>query len=233
MWYNVEKPRERGTKMKIFNSLEEINNIEPTVVAVGNFDNNPAGREQVAFIIGMKEKGHDDYWFESGMICGSNFSDSTYADGSTCYGIATSYSCTDVDSASYIHTNKGDDSDEGLNCFYIVMDHDDDGQEAKYLGVNYIYTDPMVNAVLQAAPYFGDITTPGFNATSYKMETIYSSDDTESDDLGVHIGFAGSGSIPFSETTSVSIGLQGGVSMEYTESYQSSYEETFVPEVRM
>ncbi|MBR6529545.1 MAG: fibronectin type III domain-containing protein, partial [Firmicutes bacterium] len=197
-------------------------------VAVGNFDNNKAGREQVAFIIGMKEKGHDDYWFESGMISGKDFADSTYDDGSTCYGVATGYDCSDVDSASYIHENKGDDSDEGLNCFYIPMDHDDDGEEAMYLGVNYIYTDPVVNAVLQAAPYFGDVSTAGLNATSYTLETTYASDKSESNSLSANLGVAGSGSIPFAETTSFSVDASGGWCMEFTESHQETYSESFV-----
>ncbi|MBR2627439.1 MAG: hypothetical protein IKD30_04175, partial [Peptococcaceae bacterium] len=60
-------------------------------VAVGNFNNNSADREQVAFVLGLKERGHDDYWFMSGCIGGSEFNDGKTADGSPSYGAATEY----------------------------------------------------------------------------------------------------------------------------------------------
>ena len=33
--------------MRVFNSLEEINNIEPTVVALGNFDGIHKGHQEI------------------------------------------------------------------------------------------------------------------------------------------------------------------------------------------
>lgn len=197
-------------------------------VIVGNFDNNSAGREQVAFIVGMKQLHQDDYYFKSGFVCGTDFADTTYSDGSTCYGVATKYYCTDIDDeADYIHSDKGDDLDEGLNCLLIAADYDDDGIEAKYLGVNYIYTDPVVNVVLQAAPYFGDITSSGKNATSYSIETNYSHSDTDTDNLSSNIGFAASGSIPLAETSSCGMGIKFGISLSFTETKSTTYSETF------
>ena len=196
-------------------------------VQVGNFDNNGAGREQVAFIVGMKETGADDYWFEAGMACGTDFADTSYEDGSTCYGAAKNYYCTDLDAAEYIHKNKGDDYDEGLNCLFVSLDYDDDSVQAKYRGVNYIYTDPVVNVVLQAAPYFGDISGSGLNTTGYTLQTEYADADSAINNLEGTVGFAASGSIPFAETTSASIGLQGGFSAVHTTSHITSYSETF------
>ena len=205
-----------------------ITNTFMQSVQVGNFDNNSAGREQVIYIVGLKQSGQDDYYFEAGTAYGTNFSDTTYADGSTCYGTATSYYCTDLDDSEYIHSDKGDDTDEGLNCFFVAMDCDDDALEAKYLGVNYAYTDPVVNAVLQAAPYFGDDSkSSGLNTTTYTLRTTYATSDTDSDSVSLSAGFAASGSIPFSETTNVAIGVRGGVCAAYTDTYESSYSDSF------
>ncbi len=196
-------------------------------VQVGNFDNNGAGREQIAFIVGMKESGADDYWFEAGMACGTDFEDTRYEDGSTCYGTAKNYYCTDLDASEYIHKNKGDDYDEGLNCLFVSLDYDDDSVQAKYRGVNYIYTDPAVNVVLQAAPYFGDISGSGLNTTGYTLQTEYVDATSAINNLSGSVGFAASGSIPFSETTSVSAGIKLGFSAAHTTSYITSYSETF------
>lgn len=209
-------------------SSAAITNTYMQSVQVGNFDNNSAGREQVVYIVGLKQSGQDDYYFEAGTAYGTNFSDTTYADGSTCYGTATSYYCTDLDDSEYIHNDKGDDTDEGLNCFFVAMDCDDDALEAKYLGVNYAYTDPVVNAVLQAAPYFGDDSKgSGLNTTTYTLRTTYATADTDSDSVSLSAGVAASGSVPFAETTNVAIGLRGGVCSAYTDTYESSYSDSF------
>ncbi len=199
-------------------------------VQVGNFDGNDAGREQVAFIVGLKQKNQDDYFFQGGTLWGSDFSDTTYSDGSTCYGPATSYSCTSVDDdASYIHFDKGDDLDEGLNCFILTLDYDDDATQAKYLGVNYVYTDPTILAVLQAAPYFKDIckSAPTLNSTSYTITTSYSSSDSESNSLDGKVGFAASGKIPLAGSASAAIGIKGGFTSTYTSTYEESYSKSF------
>ncbi len=67
-------------------------------VAVGNFDHNEAGREQVAFIIGYKDWGSEghDYYAKFGMMGGKGYADDSKTGT---YGAATGYFCTDIDSA--------------------------------------------------------------------------------------------------------------------------------------
>lgn len=206
-----------------------ITNTFVQSVIVGNFDNNQAGREQVAFIIGLKQKGHDDYYFKAGFVCGTDFADSTYSDNSPCYGAATSYYCTNLDGeADYIHSDKGDDLEEGLNCMLISVNYDgDDTVEAKYRGVGYIYSDPVVIAVLQAAPYFGDITSLVTSETVYTVETNYSESSSDSNDANLSAGVSATLSVPFSLSISGGFGLKGGVSQSYTDTYTTSYSTTF------
>ena len=55
--------------MKVFNSLEEINNIEPTVVALGNFDGVHKGHQQ---IIGRTVKSEEAAGLKSAVFTFSN-----------------------------------------------------------------------------------------------------------------------------------------------------------------
>lgn len=206
-----------------------ITNTFVQSVIVGNFDNNQAGREQVAFTIGLKQKNQDDYYYKAGFVCGTDFADSTYSDGSTCYGTATNYYCTDLDGeADYIHSDKGDNMNEGLNCMLIAVNYDNnDTVEAKYRGVGYIYSDPVVIAVLQAPPYFGNITSIVTSDTTYSFETNYSESSSDSDDANLSAGFSSTLSVPFSLSISGGAGLKGGVSRSYTDTYNTSYSKSF------
>ncbi len=197
-------------------------------VVVGNFDNNGAGREQVAFTIGIKQKGQDDYYFKAGYVSGKDFDDGTYEDGSTCYGEASGFYCMDIDDDSeYIHEDKGDDPDEGLNCLLIALDFDQDSIVAKYRGAGYVYTDPEVKAVLQAAPYFGDVTTSGKNSTGYSLETSYSHGDSESNAVNGSVGFAAGGGFPGVFSLNVTASVTGGWTDTFTKTVNTSYKDSF------
>ena len=230
-----------GTPMKVaengyFQSKDQgLNSVTCTnayvqSVAVGNFDNNSADREQVVFVLGLKERGHDDYWFMSGCIGGSEFNDGTTADGSPSYGAAVKYYCTDMDDdASYIHTNKGDDIDEGLNCSLITLDYDkNDGMMAKYRGATFAYTDPQVRAVLQAAPYFGDISNGVLNSTGYTLTTNYVHEDIDGHSTDFSIGLQATGGFPVGVTDyKISAGYKHTWNRTVTESHETSYENMF------
>ena len=159
-----------------------ISNTHVQSVTAGNFDGNQYGREQVVFTIGLKQKGHDDYHFMCVYIAGK------YNDRNELIG----YENIDVQGdSSYIYENKGDDQDEGLACLVLGVDNDTDGDVVKYLGSDYIYADPEVKAVIQAAPYFDELTDSSYNATSYKMETSYGVSDGSTSSFSQTGGIAG------------------------------------------
>lgn len=110
-------------------------------VAVGNFDGNTAGREQIVFIASCRDK-DDVYSFKKGMITG------VYSDSNDDYGTATGFKTT-------IQSNWGPNNANGGNygCGAQVLltacDRDQDGVIARYKGVSYAYSDPEVKAVMQ------------------------------------------------------------------------------------
>ncbi|MBR2491255.1 MAG: S-layer homology domain-containing protein [Ruminiclostridium sp.] len=159
-----------------------ISNTHVQSVAAGNFDGNENGQEQVVFTIGLKQKGQDDYYFMCVYIAGK------YNDRNELIG----YENIDVqDDSEYIYENKGDDQDEGLNCLVLAVDNDKDGDVVKYLGSDYLYADPEVKAVIQAAPYFGELTDYSYNSTSYRLETSYGDADGSVKSEHYGAGFAG------------------------------------------
>lgn len=114
-------------------------------VAVGNFDGNTDGREQVVFSISLKRRGRNDYFYrlytyqKSGNSWTSNASDYEI----WCIGYP------------YMSLSP--------------IDCDNDSTLVKLEDVEYSYTDPEVFAILESTPYFneldgGDINNSG---TSY------------------------------------------------------------------
>lgn len=199
-------------------------NVHMQSAVAGNFDGNDAGREQVAFTIFMKQSGEDDYYIKSGFYSGKDFNDLKDNNGEiVSYGPATGY---EYQRSGYLYENDGDNLNEGLGCFFVPVDYDDDSLTARYLGANYVYTDPVVRAVLQAAPYFGDISTAGVNSTGYSLTTTYQNDEYESDSGSFSGGFAiAAGAGPLF-SVNYELGLQGSVTHTFTDTYHTTYTET-------
>ena len=130
-------------------------------VAVGNFDGNNAGREQIVFVTSAETGNEDKYSFSKGMIS------ATYPDTSDSYEAANGFDLT----LSYWSPNQayGDYYGCTAQVLLTACDRNQDGVIAKYKGVSYAYSDPEVKAVIQAAPYFSALSDSGENETAYTI----------------------------------------------------------------
>ena len=129
-------------------------------IAVGNFDGNTAGREQVVFTIALKHANNNQSHLLTGYMRGIKYNDKTVNGEIKEYGTAGGYDCL-VPTDSYVNTN----AQNAVSFLVIPVDKNNDGVLAKYRGVTYAYTDPDVKAVLQAAPYIDEVMDAGNNET--------------------------------------------------------------------
>ncbi len=146
-------------------------------VAVGNFDHNFAGREQVIFAIGMKESGKHEDALAVLAMGGEYKNDSTVTDTVTMqkYEKHTGIYDNGYESREY-YLNHCTDSDiyESFSCCLVAVDIDDDGLKIKYSEMNYFESDAEVQAVIQVAPEFGGLRQYELaSATSYKVTGSY------------------------------------------------------------
>ena len=199
-------------------------------VTAGNFDGNEGGREQVVFVIGLKVSTFQMYYFKLGMIGGCEYNDTdSNSDGVyESLGTVGRYFSTDIDGNSYVVSNKGGDYDDGLNCCVVAIDRDSDGLLARYSRVAYAYADPVVLAVLQAAPYFGELGTyDDFSGeTEYGFTQEYSFDQSTTDSLSLSVGVAAE--VTFKH---VKVSVEAGYSHSWNWSFEqeqtTSYSATF------
>ncbi|MEG1501233.1 MAG: hypothetical protein RR396_04685, partial [Clostridiales bacterium] len=178
----------------------------------GNFDGNEYGREQLVYTVALKADGAKTYYLGAGTMGGYNYGE----DG----GVASGYFSDDLNSVQYQRAQHGEPRGSNLACVPIAVDVDYDGALARLSKTNYIYTDPQVEAVLQAAPYFSELENhPG--ETSYAFTTSYNFTSTETKNVSFAVGFSGD-----LEIASFKASLDAGYDLEWSESYEQS-KETF------
>lgn len=191
---------------------------------VGNFIGDPAGREQVLYTVGMKRKSHDEYYYKCGYVAGKD-----YQDNNSAYGVAGGYHFSSVDDdSSYIFEDTEDYLSYGLNCSLIAVDYGNDSVYAKYLGKQYAYADPTVSVVLQAAPYFSEVSGPGNSWTEYKLTTIYGSGDIGSESFGASVGVSGGGGVPGIVNLDLSLEYACNRTTTWEESQTTTTSQSFV-----
>lgn len=221
-------------------------------VTTGVFDGNDLGREQFVFIIGFNEQGnlsthtYDNYWYKIGIIGGKDYND-TMVDGQiTQTGTAQNYYSNNLGTwqsgygNGYLIEDHGDNPDaregdpaERLNCFAVAIDRDiDDGVTAKYNSKYYAYSDPTVQAVLQAAPYFDELGGYGNfddGATSYSITTSYSYGEGTETTHSVSAGawFDMEYGLVAGFTLNVETGYQGEFTSSFENSLTTSYTDIF------
>lgn len=181
-------------------------------MAVGNFDHNEDGYEQIAFVVGGADANSvGDVTYTMGMI-GGVYEDSSGMKSPT----AVSYYCTSqslLENTSYYH--KGTARCSNVCTFDIcAWDRDHDGIHARYVGKDYVYTDPEVMAIIQAAPFFEEMKDFSSGTTTYEITVSNSYEKTEGNSVSFGIGPAFE-----SEAKVVSIDLTAQYATDWSESF--------------
>ena len=196
-------------------STTRISNCDIQSIAVGNFDGNTAGREQVVFTIALKHANNNQSHLLTGYMRGINYKDTTVNGEIKEYGTAGGYDCL-VPTDSYVNTN----AENAVSFLVIPVDKNNDGVLAKYRGVTYAYTDPDVKAVLQAAPYFDEVMDAGNNETEYVLTESYELSDWDSDSVSFSIGYSTEFKFLGGEAS-----IETGYALDWTKSFERSLHE--------
>lgn len=191
-------------------------------VAVGNFDGNNAGREQIVFVTSCRD-GDDTYSFKKGLISATY----TYNDTAADYGAATGFKTTLSDWGP----NKADGGYKGggAQVLLTACDRDQDGVIARYKGVSYAYSDPEVKAVLQAAPYFAALGDSANNETDYTITESYELEQSSSNNVSYSVGMSYSyGGLlsPFE------VNISAGYSLEWSKTFSEALETEYAMTVK-
>ena len=196
-------------------STTSISNCDIQSIAVGNFDGNKAGREQVVFTIALKHANNTQSHLLTGYMRGKSYNDKTVNGEIKEYGTAGGYDCL-VPTDSYVNTN----AQNAVSFLVIPVDKNNDGVLAKYRGVTYAYTDPDVKAVLQAAPYFDEVMDAGNNETEYVLTESYELSDWDSDSVSFSIGYSTEFNFLGGKAS-----IETGYALDWTKSFERSLHE--------
>ena len=196
-------------------STTSISNCDIQSIAVGNFDGNTAGREQVVFTIALKHATNNKSHLLTGYMRGTKYNDTTVNGEIKEYGTAGGYDCL-VPTDSYVNT----DAQNAVSFLVIPVDKNNDGVLAKYRGVTYAYTDPDVKAVLQAAPYFDEVMDAGNNETEYVLTESYELSDWDSDSVSFSIGYSTEFNFLGGKAS-----IETGYALDWTKSFERSLHE--------
>lgn len=189
-------------------------------VAVGNFDGNNAGREQIVFVASCRDK-DDVYSFKKGMITG------VYSDSKDEYGTATGFKTTLSDWGP--NNANGGNYGCGAQVLLTACDRDQDGVIARYKGVSYAYSDPEVKAVMQAAPYFAALGDSANNETDYTITESYELEQSSSKNVSYSVGMSysyGGLLAPFE------VNISAGYSLEWSKTYTEALETEYAMTVK-
>lgn len=177
----------------------------------GNFTGTKDGSEQLAALVGVKEKGQDKYWYQ---ICFISYRDNTWH--TTWEGIinqATSY------------LNRSDTSRASAYVALSMPDVDDDSMLLKYLGAETYYTKPEIQAVLQSSPYFQDVADTYDNymnegSTAYGVSK--STGNSVTAGLELSLGVYTSAEVSFFAQVEFEAGISAATSYEHETSREIS-----------
>lgn len=218
-------------------------------VTAGNFDGNEAGREQFVFVAYEKYSGstNNSYSANLGVIAGVGYVDSVdkktgdiIAYGTTktmasslymedCYYHRNYLAFDAHPRATQIFVNDTSSTTKNANCLNalpIAVDCDKDGLLAKSGKRGYVYSDPEVHAVLEAAPYYEELDSLGAyddtGETSYTIESSFGYASSSGNSVSFGVGFAGEVSGP-----GVKASLEAGYSLDWSESIENAVETSY------
>ncbi|MFI3226749.1 MAG: hypothetical protein R3Y09_04970 [Clostridia bacterium] len=175
----------------------------------GNTTNSATGVESVYQVYGSKISGENKYSFGASSLIRDE-------DGSWHTDYLT-------------FTNKSADS---ANLAITLPDYDDDGIYVKYQSTDYFFTDPVISAVLQAAPRFSELDELDGNYPTTGSTEIGSSSSTSSTvsnglsvSAGVSVGYEYEanllGMYPLG-----GVAVSAGVDTSFSSSWETSTETT-------
>ena len=195
-----------------------------TSVAAGNFDHNAVGREQLAFGLGLRARNLSEtrYYCKVGILGGTDYDDKDATETTEAtYGKAKNYYCN---TGSYLAHVSADDYTV-LNLNVVAADFNKDGVQARFSRMDTMASDPKVEAVLQAAPFFSELSgTEG--TTTYGTSQTNTITNGNANSTSVGVGYAGTFSSP-AWRVAVTAGPKGGYSHSWENSYKTSYSEKF------
>ena len=224
--YDVEgKPSEKYTPNYFTQNDTAVGSVTINTgfipsIAVGNFDGNTYGYEQIIFAVGLKENLYHDYFYLRGFI-GREYDKETgelkvEGNKDVYYSNGDNPGSNNHISNTLIIDNKGDAFNKVLNCLLVPIDRDHDGAMVRYVGVDYAYSDPQVMAVLQAAPWFGELGDD-YGATTYTFTQEYEYTLGSANSVSF-----GAGGVLSLEGTIGGIDIKAGYVMDWTESFEDT-----------
>lgn len=140
-----------------------INNTGILDYAVGNFDGNPQGREQVYYVEYHKQESFHKEFLRIGQLYKTASQTGTSEDGEPIYTSAGDFSRW-TDGWTYY-------GKKNCNVAITAADVNEDAVLAKIKEISYGYTDPKVMAILEASPHFSELDSFGNSATSIGKST--------------------------------------------------------------
>ena len=153
-------------------------------VAVGNFNNDPMGHESIICSICLdtytsSAMGWMHHIDKTGVIS-AEYQDTEDKTQTVVKNYISSSKPYTVQDDAYPHKAYYEENEEYEEydpaCQTLTLtscDNDHDGLRLRYNKKDYVYTDPNIQAVLQAAPYFPGVQEPG--QTAFGVSTTYGS----------------------------------------------------------
>ena len=157
-----------------------INNTGILDYAVGNFDGNKQGREQVYYVEYHKQETFDKQFLRIGQLYKTASVTGKDEKGNDIYQAADTFSrFTESDWTYYARGNCG--------LAVTAADVNNDAVLAKINKISYGYTDPKVMAILEASPHFSELDSFGNSATSIGKSTSTETEVHASGSFGIDV----------------------------------------------
>lgn len=201
--------------------LVHRNYIVRSGTAVGNFDGNDKGFEQIVYTIERKQNAsHNHDVSLSTVIIGTKYSSHDPESG-LISDLNNAFYCTERSKQdSYEWEDKNARPGKALALTMCAVDNDQDGLLAKYNECDYDYSDPSVEVVLQAGPYFDKLVNSSaqgkpLTEISFGKSVAISNTSGTTVSSGFSLGAFKTGSY-------YSWNITAGLSMDWAESFTTT-----------